>query len=165
MESALKDIRRKKGENQEKKTSNFFLLTHFYLGRKIFTNKKCLFYAKFFEFEEFFHPSFFVGSIQPQHAVIWFEFSKVSKTTKFEVSFYAFFPPSFNFQTTFHIGIRAFTREGRISLIKVAYFMLIFLNLKSFISHLFFWVAFHLSILCWRLASSRDQGFVGMLVF
>ena len=34
------------------------------------------------------------------------------------------------------------------SLIKVAYFMLNFLNLKSFSIHLFFWVASSLSTLC-----------------
>ena len=33
-------------------------------------------------------------------------------------------------------------------LIKVAYFMLNFLNLKSFIRHLFFWVASSLSMVC-----------------
>ena len=33
------------------------------------TNKSCLFYAKFFEFEEFSWPPFFLGSILPQHAV------------------------------------------------------------------------------------------------
>jgi hypothetical protein len=33
------------------------------------TNKSCLFYAKFFEFEEFSLPPFFLGSILPQHAV------------------------------------------------------------------------------------------------
>ena len=49
----LKEDRKNK-ENQEKKTSNFFLLTHFYLEGWNFTNKSCLFNAKFFEFEEFF---------------------------------------------------------------------------------------------------------------
>ena len=49
-------------KNLEKKTSNFFLFMRFYLERRNVTNKKGLFYAKFFEFEEFFHPSFFVGS-------------------------------------------------------------------------------------------------------
>ena len=56
-------------ENQEKKTSNFFLLLRFYTGRQNVTNKSCLFYAKFFEFEEFSIESFFCSSIQPQHAV------------------------------------------------------------------------------------------------
>jgi hypothetical protein len=59
----------KKVKNLEKKTSNFFLFMRFYLERRNVTNKKGLSYTKFFEFEEFFHPSFFVGSIQPQHAV------------------------------------------------------------------------------------------------
>ena len=59
----------KKVKNLEKKTSNFFLFMRFYLERRNVTDKKGLFYAKFFEFEEFFHPSFFLGSIQPQHAV------------------------------------------------------------------------------------------------
>ncbi len=43
----------KKRYNQEKKTSIFFLFMHFYLGGRNFINKKGLFYAKFFEFEEF----------------------------------------------------------------------------------------------------------------
>ena len=41
----------KKEENKEKKTSNFFLCMRFYTGRRNVTNKSCLFYAKFFEFE------------------------------------------------------------------------------------------------------------------
>ena len=45
------ELEGKKGENQEKKTSNFFLLMRFYTGRRNVTNKSCLFYAKFFEFE------------------------------------------------------------------------------------------------------------------
>jgi hypothetical protein len=44
-----------------KKTSNLFM--HFYLGGRNFINKKGLFYAKFFEFEEFSLPSFLGGSI------------------------------------------------------------------------------------------------------
>ena len=42
---------------------------HFYWGGKNFINKKCLFYAKFFEFEVKTQASFFWGSIQPQHTV------------------------------------------------------------------------------------------------
>ena len=42
---------------------------HFYAGGKKFTNKKGLFYAKFFEFEEFSIEPFFCSSIQPQHTV------------------------------------------------------------------------------------------------
>ena len=41
----------------------------FYLEGKNFINKKGLFYAKFFEFEKFFYPFFFFGSIQPQQTV------------------------------------------------------------------------------------------------
>ena len=59
----------KKVENQEKKTSNFFFLMHFFSGGTYFINKKGLFYAKFFEFEEFLEPSFLGGSIQPEHTV------------------------------------------------------------------------------------------------
>ena len=44
----------KNEENQEKKTSKNFLLTHFYLEGWNSTIKSCLFNAKFFEFEEFF---------------------------------------------------------------------------------------------------------------
>ena len=58
----------KKVKNLEKKNFNF-LFMRFYLERRNVTNKKSLFYANFFEFEEFFYPSFFVGSIQSQHAV------------------------------------------------------------------------------------------------
>jgi hypothetical protein len=39
------------------------------MGRKSFINKKGLFYAKFFEFEEFSIEPFFCSSIQPQHTV------------------------------------------------------------------------------------------------
>ena len=42
---------------------------HFYAGGKKFTNKKGLFYAKFFELEEFSIEPFFCSSIQPQHTV------------------------------------------------------------------------------------------------
>jgi hypothetical protein len=42
----------------------------FYTGRKNFINKKGLFYAKFFEFEEFSIVPFFCSSIQPQHTVL-----------------------------------------------------------------------------------------------
>ena len=46
------------------------MLTHFYTRRRNATNKSCLFDAKFFEFEEFSIDPFFLGSIQPQHAVV-----------------------------------------------------------------------------------------------
>ena len=52
-----------------KKTFNFFLFRRFYTGRKNFNYKKSLFYAKFFEFEEFSIVPFFCSSIQPQHTV------------------------------------------------------------------------------------------------
>ena len=55
-------------KNNEKKT--FFLFGRFYTGRKNFINEKGLFYAKFFEFEEFSIVPFFCSSIQPQHTVI-----------------------------------------------------------------------------------------------
>ena len=42
----------------------------FYLGGRNVINKKGLFYAKFFEFEEFSIVPFFCSSIQPQHTVI-----------------------------------------------------------------------------------------------
>ena len=38
-------------------------------GRENFINKKGLFYAKFFEFEEFSIEPFFCSSIKPQQAV------------------------------------------------------------------------------------------------
>ena len=62
MKSGLKVKRRreKSGKSREK-TSKFFLLKRFYAGRTKFTNKSCLFYSKFFEFEEFSGPSFFFG--------------------------------------------------------------------------------------------------------
>jgi hypothetical protein len=56
-------------KKQGKKTSNIFLLRRFYAGGKKFTNKKGLFYTKFFEFEEFSIEPFFCSSIQPQHTV------------------------------------------------------------------------------------------------
>jgi hypothetical protein len=49
-------------------------------------------------------------------------------------------------QISFCLG--AFMREGKMSVIKIACFMLIFLNLKSKPRHLFFWVESSLSILC-----------------
>ena len=57
MKCGLKvEKRQKKVKNLEKKTSIFFLFMRFYLERRNVTNKKGLFHAKFFEFEEFFHP-------------------------------------------------------------------------------------------------------------
>ena len=50
------------GKKREK-NFKFFSKSRFYTGRKNFTNKSCLFYAKFFEFEEFFIEPFFWGSI------------------------------------------------------------------------------------------------------
>ena len=71
MKSGLKvERRRKKSEKSREKNFKFFLFMRFYLERRNVTNKKGLFYAKFFEFEEFFYPSFFVGSVQPQQAVL-----------------------------------------------------------------------------------------------
>ena len=70
MKSGLKvERRRKKGVKSREKNFKKKLFRRFYLEGRNATNKSCLFYAKFFEFEEFFHPSFFVGSIEPQHAV------------------------------------------------------------------------------------------------
>ena len=63
---SLKNLK-KTGE----KNSIFFLFSRFYTGRKNFINKKDLFYANFFEFEEFFIIPFFCSSIQPQHTVGW----------------------------------------------------------------------------------------------
>ena len=51
----------------------FFGVGTFNGGGKNFTNKKGLFYAKFFEFEEFSIEPFFCSSIQPQHTVYLFE--------------------------------------------------------------------------------------------
>jgi hypothetical protein len=54
MHSGFKVKRRRKKEyKKEKKNFNFFLFMHFYLGGRNFINKRGLFYAKFFEFEEF----------------------------------------------------------------------------------------------------------------
>jgi hypothetical protein len=41
----------RKGKIRRKKTSKNLLFRPFYTGRKNVTNKSCLFYAKFFEFE------------------------------------------------------------------------------------------------------------------
>jgi hypothetical protein len=51
----------------------------FYTGRRNVTNKKGLFYSKFFEFEEFLIEPFFCSSIQPQHAVRHLD-TKLGKT-------------------------------------------------------------------------------------
>ena len=70
MKSGLKVKRRRKNRVKSRgKNFKFFLLTRFYTGRRNATNKSCLFDAKFFEFEEFSIDPFFLGSIQPQHAV------------------------------------------------------------------------------------------------
>ena len=53
----------------------------FYTGRRNVTNKKGLFYSKFFEFEEFLIEPFFCSSIQPQHAVAYCSL-RVSDTNK-----------------------------------------------------------------------------------
>ena len=45
--------RRKKKVKSREKNFKFILFMHFYLGGRNFINKKGLFYAKFFEFEEF----------------------------------------------------------------------------------------------------------------
>ena len=50
-----------------------------------------------------------------------------------------------NFKKKFCLGASTWREE--MPLIKVAYFMLNFLNLKSFLRHLFFWVASCLSTL------------------
>ena len=52
-------------------------------------------------------------------------------------------------QKIFCLGASTWREE--MPLIKVAYFMLNFLNLKSFLSHLFFWVASCLSTLCCKI--------------
>ena len=59
----------KKSEKSREKTSKFFLFRRFYLEGRNATNKSCLFYAKFFEFEEFSIVPFFCSSIQPEHTV------------------------------------------------------------------------------------------------
>ena len=51
-------------------------------------------------------------------------------------------------KTSIFFCLRTFTWRDEISLIKVAYLMLNFLNLKSFLRHLFFWVASCLSMVC-----------------
>ena len=58
--------------------------------KKNFINKKDLFYAKFFEFEEFSIEPFFCSSIQPQHTVN----SRVAYL-KFIIIFLRFFKTSF----------------------------------------------------------------------
>ena len=65
---------------------------------------------------------------------------------------------TFVFDTIFYFNRSAitifahtFTREGKMSVIKIACFMLIFLNLKSKPRHLFWGVASSLSILYTKL--------------
>jgi hypothetical protein len=58
----------KKGKIKRKKLQ-FFLFMRFYLGGRNVINKKGLFCAKYFEFEEFTIVPFFCSSIQPQHTV------------------------------------------------------------------------------------------------
>ena len=48
----LKEGKKKRGKSREKNFKKFFFL-HFYLEGWNASNKSCLFYAKFFEFEEF----------------------------------------------------------------------------------------------------------------
>ena len=70
MKKVLKQEKKSKNlKKTAKKNFNFFLLRRFYAGGKNFINKKGLFYAKFFEFEVKTQPSFFLGSIEPQHNV------------------------------------------------------------------------------------------------
>jgi hypothetical protein len=70
MKSGWKAKKRwKKRVKSREKNFNFFLFMHFYLGGRNVINKKGLFYAKFFEFEEFTIGPFFCSSIQPQHTV------------------------------------------------------------------------------------------------
>ena len=62
--------RRKKREKSRGKKPQFFLcVCAFTRKEKKFINKKGLFYAKCFEFEEFYIVPFFCSSIQPQHTV------------------------------------------------------------------------------------------------
>ena len=70
MKSGLKVERRRKNrvKSREKTSKNFFF-RRFYLQGWNAANKSCLFYAKFFEFEEFSIEPFFCSSIQSQHAV------------------------------------------------------------------------------------------------
>ena len=83
MKSGLKAKRRRKksGKSREK---TFFLFRRFYLQGCNATNKSCLFYAKFFEFEEFSIVPFFYSSIQPKHAVVQVKLRFSKKATKFE---------------------------------------------------------------------------------
>ena len=61
MKRGLKvERRRKKSEKSREKNFNLFLFMRFYLERRNVTNKKGVFYANFFEFEEFSIVSFFV---------------------------------------------------------------------------------------------------------
>ena len=97
-----------------------------------------------FKFKKFsIKQAFFINEIFPSRVKV-----RKQKNMKFFSPNFPFFPSSFNFQTTFLIGIRAFTREEKMSLIKKACFMLNFLNLKSKPIHLFWGVASSLSILC-----------------
>ena len=57
-------------KKHKKKTSFLFSLGCFYAGGTNFIIKKGLFYAKFFEFEEFSIEPFFRSSFQPQHTVL-----------------------------------------------------------------------------------------------
>ena len=64
MKSGLKVKRRQKKEGKSReKNFKFFFNINFYLGVSCVNNKKGLFYAKFFEFEEFSIVPFFLGSI------------------------------------------------------------------------------------------------------
>ena len=58
-----------------------------------------------------------------------------------------------------------FTREEKISIIKIACFTLNFLNLKSKARHLFFWVASSLSILWTRYVSRLGLKCLDLLLF
>ncbi len=62
MKSGLKVKRRhkKREKSREKNFKKIFVRT-LLLGRKLSQAKNELFRSKFFEFEEFFHPSFFFG--------------------------------------------------------------------------------------------------------
>ena len=64
MKSGLKVKRRQKkgGKSREKNFKKFFV-SALLLGKNLSQAKNELFRSKFFEFEEFFHPSFFLGSI------------------------------------------------------------------------------------------------------
>jgi hypothetical protein len=69
LKKALK--RAKTLKKSKKKTSSFFCLAAYTPEEIISLIKKGLFYAKFFEFEEFSIVPFFCSSIQPQHTVQW----------------------------------------------------------------------------------------------